>query len=579
MYEQFFNFNENPFTITPNPRYLFLSSQHREALACLNYGLRNNGGFILLSGEAGTGKTTLCRSFLEKLPADAHAAFIFNPKLDERELLQAICDEFSIAYAKDSSLASLIVALNQRLLEWHSRGEKALLLVDEAQNLHYRVLEQLRLLTNLETHEAKLLQVILIGQPELLEKLRRPELRQLSQRVVARYHLTPLSVGDLKNYITHRLKVAEGQDAIFPLQARLRIAQLSHGIPRLVNLLCDRALLGAYALDEKRVTMKVVEQAAHEVLGERKQRIKYNGGEHTSSKMRKFLIGGVVAALLVATTLGVWPEGIKAFVGILEENWENMQGTATSKVTANDRQMPLSEGQEAETRPLEHTNVPQRSTDLTLESLNQSGNSSRKAFGLLFKAWGLNMPIEPTVPACDFAQRQELDCWSRSGGDLQLLRTLNRPAVVKLSNERNKLFFLALLQLDANHAVLASPLGQVKIPASEFQKFWTGDFTVLWRRPPGFLKTLIPGDKGKIVDRVLKQLSTLGNVQTASKTHSYDTSAVELVRSIQRRCGMLVDGMVGKETLFAINNLLGNVPYLSRRNNLSCLGKQVSALQ
>ncbi len=577
MYEEFFNLSDSPFTITPNPRYLFLGKQHREALACLHYGLRSSGGFILLSGEVGTGKTTLCRSFLENIPANVRVAFIFNPKLDERELLQAICDEFLIDYDKDSSLTALTDALNQRLLEWHSKGQKALLIMDEAQNLQYRVLEQLRLLTNLETHEVKLLQVILVGQPELLEKLRQPELRQLMQRVVARYHLNPLSVGDLKNYISHRLKLAEGDDAIFSLQSRLRIAQLSHGIPRLVNLLCDRALLGAYAMDEQRVTLKVVEQAAHEVLGERKQRTVYQTGRSTSDKMRKLLIGGAMVALLVSVVLVFWHEEVKSFAGALAEDWGEMDMTETSPVTENKHLTRSEETQNTDAPSPEHT-APTASY-VTLEDLRQGGHSSREAFGLLFKAWGLTVATDPATPACDFAQHQGLDCWSRSDGDLKLLRTLNRPAIVKLRSERNELFSLALLQLNSKDAVLASPLGQVKMPASEFQKFWTGDFTVLWRRPPGFFKTLIPGDRGEIVDQILKRLSPLADVQSARDSHSFDAAAVELVRGIQRRCGMAVDGMVGKETIFAIDNLLGDAPYLSRRNNLSCQAKKVVSLQ
>ena len=576
MYEEFFNLTENPFTITPNPRYLFLGKQHREALACLHYGLRCSGGFILLSGEVGTGKTTLCRSFLEKIPANVHVAFIFNPKLDERELLQAICDEFLIDYDKDGSLTALTDALNECLLEWHSKGQKALLLMDEAQNLQYRVLEQLRLLTNLETHEVKLLQVILVGQPELLDKLRQPELRQLMQRVVARYHLNPLSVGDLKNYISHRLKLAEGDDEIFSLQSRLRIAQLSHGIPRLVNLICDRALLGAFAMDEQRVTMKVVEQAANEVLGARKQRVEYITGRNASGK-RKRLIGGATAALLVMMALGFWQEEVKSFVGTLAENWKSMPTTEASPATANDRLTRPEEMQNTGGSLPEHTTPPP--SYLTLEDLRQAGHSSREAFGLLFKAWKLTIAADPAAPACDFAQRQGLDCWSRSDGDLKLLRTLNRPVVVKLRDERNELFSLALLQLDSSDAVLASPSGQVKMPANEFQKIWTGDFTVLWRRPPGFFKTLIPGDRGTTVDQILKRLSPIADIQSARDSHSFDATAVKLVRSIQRRCGLAVDGMVGKETIFAIDNLLGDVPYLSRRNNLSCQAKKVASLQ
>ena len=268
MYEQFFQFKEAPFTIAPNPRYLYLSEQHREALAHLTYGLEEeNGGFILLVGEVGTGKTTVCRCLLGQIPETAKLAMILNPRLNEQELLETIGDEFGISYPANASNKILIDTLNTWLLAVHAKGQRAVLVVEEAQNLSREVLEQLRLLTNLETNEHKLLQIILIGQTELLATLADPELRQLSQRIVARYQLKALDESDVQAYITHRLQVAGSSQMIFSPSVVKRIAKLSRGIPRLINLLCARALLGCYAQGRYQVDHKTLIQASHEVLG------------------------------------------------------------------------------------------------------------------------------------------------------------------------------------------------------------------------------------------------------------------------------------------------------------------------
>ena len=273
MYEQHFNFNAPPFSIAPNPRYVYLSPQHREALAHLLYGISLGGGFVVLTGEVGTGKTTLCRCLLEQLPEDVDIALIFNPRMNARELLASLCDELNIANpGEKTSIRRLIEVLNHHLLEAHARGRRTIVLIDEAQNLSFDVLEQIRLLTNLETNVAKLLQIILVGQPELNTLLARPNLRQLSQRITARYHLSPLSLAETQAYITRRLAVSGVTRRIFSPWAVNRIHGLSGGIPRLINLICDRSLLGAYTLDKRVVGSAIVRKAAREILPPARQR-------------------------------------------------------------------------------------------------------------------------------------------------------------------------------------------------------------------------------------------------------------------------------------------------------------------
>ena len=272
MYAQFFGLNQEPFSIAPDPRYLFMSRRHREALAHLLYGLNGGGGFVLLSGEIGAGKTTVCRCFLEQIPKNCNVAYIFNPKLTVLELLKSICDEFGIAVAPQASGPATVKdytdPLNEFLLKTHAAGQNNVLIIDEAQMLSADVLEQLRLLTNLETTERKLLQIILIGQPELRTMLARPELEQLAQRVIARFHMKALSEAETRQYIQHRLAVSGMTRSLpFDRDAIERIHQLSRGIPRRINLLCDRAMLGAYARGTHRIGREIIAKAAAEVFG------------------------------------------------------------------------------------------------------------------------------------------------------------------------------------------------------------------------------------------------------------------------------------------------------------------------
>ncbi|PIE37783.1 MAG: hypothetical protein CSA53_05070 [Gammaproteobacteria bacterium] len=270
MYYSYFGLKEAPFSIAVNPRYLYMSPRHRDALAHLLYGVGAGGGFILLTGEVGTGKTTINRCFLEQIPDNINVAMVLNPALDARELLATVCDELGVDYGHDQpSLKTLTDALHQFLLANHQQGRKTVLMIDEAQHLNFDVLEQIRLLTNLETHTEKLLQIVLIGQPELLQMLARPELRQLNQRITARYELMPLNQEETRAYVSHRLQVAGlgVANPLFSAKALSRLHRLSGGIPRLINVICDRALLGAYGKQQSQVTPELLEQAASEVLG------------------------------------------------------------------------------------------------------------------------------------------------------------------------------------------------------------------------------------------------------------------------------------------------------------------------
>lgn len=268
LYQDHFGIRENPFSIIPDPHYLFLSHRHQEALAHLLYGVETNGGFVLLTGEVGTGKTTICRALIEQLPENVDLALILNPRLSELELLAAICDEFRIAYPRGThGLKSFFDYLNRKLLSAHAMGRNPVLMIDEAQNLSPEGLELVRLLTNLETKDKKLLQIILVGQPELNDTLAQPAQRQTAQRITARYHLDPLGLAETRGYIHHRLNVAGLAPSVFTPGAIRAIHKAAHGIPRLINSVCDRALLAAYVKGQKQITHKIAQAAAAEVLG------------------------------------------------------------------------------------------------------------------------------------------------------------------------------------------------------------------------------------------------------------------------------------------------------------------------
>jgi len=299
MYKDHFGLADTPFSIAPDPRYLYMSEFHREALAHLLYGIESNGGFVLLTGEVGAGKTTVCRCLLEQLPDTVDAALILNPKLNSQELLATFCDELGISYPEGATgIKRFVDMINVHLLGSYAKGRKTILIIDEAQNLSSDVLEQIRLLTNVETNERKLLQIIMLGQPELRDKLEQPELKQLAQRITARYHLGPLSRNDIPAYIAHRLQVAGTQNTLFSASAVKAVYTFSGGIPRLINIVCDRALLGAFAEGRKGVDSAVLIRAAREVFGKDEKHV----------RQQKMLQRSVIAFLLSVT--------IFAFVGV-----------------------------------------------------------------------------------------------------------------------------------------------------------------------------------------------------------------------------------------------------------------------
>ncbi|HEV8397036.1 MAG TPA: AAA family ATPase, partial [Vicinamibacterales bacterium] len=396
MYDRHFGLTERPFSLAPDPRYLFLSDGHREALAHLLYGLGEGGGFVVLTGEVGTGKTTVCRALLDQLPSEVDVAMIFNPRLTGVELLATVCDELHVGYPSGAtSLKVLVDALSRALLDAHARGRRTVLIIDEAQNLGMDVLEELRLLTNLETTRHKLLQVILIGQPELGDLLQRPQLRQLAQRVTARYHLRPFTLGETREYVRHRLDVAGGREAIFTERALRVVHRRAAGVPRLINSVCDRALLGAFAKGKTRVTAVVARRAAGEVLGH-------------AARGRRWIPVASVAVVLLAVTAGATALGA-ARLGRLAGDWA-MGMRLASPVTAPGAATvtPVVMAPSAPPPP------PRPSLAVILADA-AGATSKQTAFATLFAQWDVDYRHRPGALGCDFGRQVGLRCVFRAG--------------------------------------------------------------------------------------------------------------------------------------------------------------------
>ena len=548
MYASFFGLSKEPFSISPDPRFLFMSEQHREALAHLLYGLGGGGGFVLLTGEVGAGKTTVCRCFLEQVPAHCRVAYIFNPKLSVAELLQTVSGEFGIPLpAQADSVKAHVDALNAFLLAGHAEGRQAVLVIDEAQSLSADVLEQLRLLTNLETAERKLLQIILIGQPELREMVARPELEQLAQRIVARYHLGALSLAETQQYIQHRLAVA-GPSAPLPFSAAalVRIHALSGGVPRRINLLADRALLGAYAQGQQRAERSTVQQAAREVFGSGAPARTGQPWTAWRAPALAAMAGVAVLALLWAVVMRSGAEPLAVVAAV----------TAPSAVAAAPAVSPLP-APVSSVRPASTVPAPQaqpqvqaqiqaqaQAADLGLV-LAAAHSNPATAWRELALRW--NVAIGEGEP-CVAAVQARLACYRNAGGGLAVVRQLARPGVVSLRKGNGTVYAL-LVALDEQQATLQAGSQRFVLPLAALAGAWRGDFASFWRLPPGWADTPDGGSDPAARAWLDQGLSGAGFAAGAP--------LAERVRGFQITQGLSPDGRAGAMTVMRLNRAAG----------------------
>ncbi|MGI9221377.1 MAG: AAA family ATPase [Woeseiaceae bacterium] len=541
MYTSFFGLNEKPFSITPDPRYLFMSERHGEALAHLVYGVTESGGFIQLTGEVGTGKTTLCRSLLlNRMPGNADVAVVLNPQLSAPEFLEAICEELSIDVpSPGGSIKALINTLNEHLLSAHAEGRRTILIVDEAQNLAPEVLEEVRLLTNLETSKQKLLQIILIGQPELRELLARNDLRQLAQRITGRYHLEPLTRDETDQYIEHRLQVAGALGEVFDAGAKRAVFKLSQGVPRLINVICDRALLGAYSQGMRIVDRRLVHRATREITGEPEL--------DRGWKWTLPVTTVTVAAMLLIAAL-VW----------FNDNREVEIATQPAQVAAPAESTPAPEpGPESEEE--EYVSLD--------EQLAMARELSRRdsALATLFQLWSIDLG-SATTTACEHAQTMGYSCLSDSTS-WSGLRRLNRPAVLELVDQSGDAHYVVLTQMLGEQAELSIGGVIVTHPVGVIADMWFGDYQLIWQPPNGVSVSLQPGVQNSNVIWLRQSLAAIDPQYRAEPVDSdiYDQTLEQQVRAFQRDRRLDVDGLAGKQTQIIINSLLesDNTPRLT----------------
>ncbi|NRF72109.1 AAA family ATPase [Aquincola sp. S2] len=512
MYAPSFGLAREPFSIAPDPRFLFMSERHREALAHLLFGLQGGGGFVLLTGEIGAGKTTVCRCFLEQLPAHCNVAYIFNPRLTVTELLRSVADEFRIEGLPPHASATVkdyLDPLNAFLLREHAAGRNNVLIIDEAQDLTPELLEQLRLLTNLETAERKLLQIVLIGQPELRTMLARPALAALAQRVIARYHLQALSAAETEAYVRHRLAVAGGTGPLpFDAGALRRIHQLARGVPRRINLLADRALLGAWSRRRERADRGIVDNAAREVFDE------------AVPRPRRLALAG--AGLLAAA--GLWAAAAHWPMTAPAEARRVVAAPAASAVSA--ATAPSAPASAAAIAP-----VPAIELDALWQRLDSDEAAAWRALAAL---WSDN-PLAADPCAAD----QPLRCQRSTSLTLAQIRALDRPGLITLVDPGNRARPALLVGLRDRHALLRLGDHTHAVAIDALAARWRGDFATLMRRP---------ADNEGMPDWIAAQLGA-GEADAAALRAR--------IAAFQRAQGLPADGVAGPLTLMQLNRAAG----------------------
>jgi general secretion pathway protein A len=543
VYLQYFGLRENPFSLPPDPHYLYLSRAHQEALAHLQFGLSDSGGFVQLTGEVGTGKTLLIRALAERQPHDVDVALILYPVLNVAEFVVAICDELRIPHpGEHASLKQLIDALNTHLLQSHARGRRTVLIIDEAQNLSREVLEQIRLLTNLETTKQKLLQIILIGQPELATLLAQQDLRQLAQRITARYRLTALTHEETRDYIAHRCRVAGATRPLFDRGAVRRVHALAGGVPRLINVICDRALLGAYALDKAAVDARIVQRAAAQVG--------VTPGKRRGMTVRPWL---AAAATLVALAAAAWwwqPQ----WAGVLPAGNGIVAETPPAVAAAS---APL---------PAATAAVPVRPPAVTLASLFADpavAVDTDSAMKALFARWHLDYAAFPGATGCERALHAGLHCLFKTG-TWNNLRRFDRPAVIELQDVSGNKYHALVTALTPQGVRLAFGEREYEFAVGEVDRYWYGQYLLLWKPPMPVGQTLRLGERGEAVVWLRDALARYrGEPLALQPSELFDHELQSQLIEFQQRHALVPDGVAGALTLARLQKYLpGGAPTL-----------------
>jgi len=527
MYTRYFGLHENPFALPPDPRYLYLASRYQEALAHLTYGITQGGGFVQLTGEVGTGKTMMIRALLDRLPEDVNVALVLYPFLSVQEFVLAICDDLRIPRSQDgTSLKGAIDTLNRFLLDNHAQGRRTVLVIDEAHKLSHEVLEQVRLLTNLETTKEKLLQILLVGQPELTSLLAQRDLRQLAQRITARYKLTPLQSRETAEYVVRRLKVAGAENPIFTRAALNTVHRRAGGIPRLINTLCDRALLGAYAHGKNRVTAAMVRRAAVEI----------GHGAAPSYGWRAAIAAGVVGLLV----FGGWQLSVR-----FARSPPPVEAVAVAASLA-----PVEAMVAAPAIPV--LAEPPRALAAALQG-SRTASDTDAAFAALFAQWHKDYSRLAGDSGCARARNAGLQCIFATG-TWNNLRRLNRPVVIELLGAGGEKYQLLVTALKDDRVALEIDGTPQEFSRADVERHWYGKYLTLWKPPPSGELTLRVGMQGPAVAWLQGALARVaGDTVPAASSGSFDAALEAKVREFQRRHGLEPDGVVGRNTLIQLD--------------------------
>lgn len=606
MYTEYFGLTEDPFSITPDPKYTYLSERHREALAHLLYGVTEGGGFVQLTGEVGTGKTTLCRNLLMLLPDELNIALIFNPRQTSLELVASLCDELHVDYPADcTSIKVLVDRLNAYLLENHSKGRRTVAIIDEAQNLSFDALEQVRLLTNLETATQKLLRIILVGQPELHKLLSKPELRQLAQRITARYHLTPLDAAETQAYVKHRLEVAGYQRRLFTAGAMRLLPKLTGGVPRLINVLCGRAMLAAYGKQQEVINRRLLSQVAKELEGGiQRPRLRWAWGLAGILSVALALAAwrsldpddfptllrdlAVTATETLSLERPVAPSVEQPPVAVAEESAQDVDAESSDPLAASTTLPMIELSEPSPDEPPTTLEPPVQTVEPPVEATLQEDEKRQmeqaidnalslvgllddiaNAFTTLFGYWQSVFPLEAEGSACEKASWVGLQClYGR--GNWDNLRFYNRPAVIELLLDSGKRYHVVVSALDDEQVTLDLGNRRVSVPINEIGPLWSGSYIVLWR-PPKLSSTYLKlGSKGPDVywlAQMLEQVDgqPLDQIDDPAAAH-FDWQMTKRVMEFQRQVGLAADGIVGRQTLIKLKAAVDdpNTPALDR---------------
>jgi len=564
IYLKHFGLVREPFSIVPDPGFLYPSNHHRQAVAHLKYGLDREGGFILLTGEVGTGKTTLTRTMLKRLPAHVRVAYVLNSKLEVSDALASICDELSIELPSSSGLSFTKIctdALNQDLLQAHAQGKKTLIVIEEAQNLTAEVLETLRLLSNLETHTHKLLHILLVGQPELLEVLAQKELRQLNQRVVSRFHLLPLDKDDLANYVNHRLHRAGAKQPLFDGACMSMLYRLTKGVPRLINLVCQHSLLAAYSTETRTITPKLIKQASVEILGE----------QTLSHPLIKYWPHGLAAMLLIIVA---WL--IAAGPGV-----ENQEPSAYQEPSAGREPSAYQEpSAQKEPSAKKEPSANQEPSAYKEPSASQEPSANKKPaltqtpnlnpFAELLGLWSVaSTEVYSQEDFIALAEFQGLQSQQISDAEVIDLEIINRPGIVRLETQAGYLKSYLLTRIDQSGFTVTNGSDTQRLDGQAFRDRWSRSFIYLWR-PPVEVERLALGDTdARALSWLQTQLQKVDqNAEAIISGGRYTQAIANQVLRFQREQEITADGVVGRETLLRLNQLTQtDIPLLTEGSN------------